>query len=280
MTILAASTPVRPPRAFEQDAARVLLFGVGIQIAMLIPSALAFALDTRLLNDINIWTKPIKFQLSLILMMGTLVVLLPLLSSEWRSSRTVRWSALVMAFSSTFEIAYITLQSARGRGSHYFVDNPVEATMYTLMGVGAVALVVVCFIFGFAIYRSAANSTGRGLHLGAALGLMLGAVLTLITASALAASAFSPDLGHWIGGVRSDANGIPLVGWSSTGGDLRASHFFATHLMQALPIVGFFADRFRPKAARRLVLLGAGLGTLLVAATFVQAALGYPFLAL
>jgi hypothetical protein len=274
------ATPASTPLAREDYAGRTLRFGIGIQLALLVPSALAYLVDTRTLNDINIWTKPIKFQLSLALLMATILVLLPLLTHAWRASRTIRWSAAAMAFASTFETAYIVVQSARGRGSHYFVEVPIEAAMYRLMGLGAVTLVAAAFIVGFAILRSSQAQENRGLRLGAAVGLMLGAVLTLVTAGALSAGAFAPEIGHWIGGDRSDASGIPLVGWSTTGGDLRVAHFFATHLMQALPMLGFLADRVWPASARGIVFGGAAFGTLAVAATFLQAAKGYPFLPL
>jgi hypothetical protein len=272
--------PIEDDANGEDRASRVLKFGIGIQLALLVPTVLAYLLDTRTLNDINIWTKPIKFQLSLVLLMVTILVLLPLLSSTWRVSRSVRWSALAMAFAGTFEIAYITVQSARGRGSHYFVEVPIEALMYSLMGLGAVVLVATAFVVGLAIHRSSQVQAPSGLRLGASLGLMLGAVLTLATAGPLSASAFAPDIGHWIGSVRSDANAVPLLGWSRTGGDLRVSHFFATHLMQALPLLGLLADRLRPASARRIVLGGSVLGTLAVVATFIQAAKGMPFLPL
>lgn len=276
----ALATPGSTQDAREDYAGRTLKFGIGIQLALLVPSALAYLVDTRTLNDINIWTKPIKFQLSLALLMATILVLLPLLSHAWRASRAIRWSAAAMAFAGTFEIAYIAVQSARGRGSHYFVEVPIEATMYSLMGLGAATLAVAAFVVGFAVLRSSHGQARQGLRLGAALGLMLGAVLTLATAGALSASAFAPEIGHWIGGVRSDASGIPLLGWSTTGGDLRVAHFFATHLMQALPIAGLLADKVRPASARGIVLASAVLGTLAVAATFLQAAKGYPFLPL
>ena len=84
--------------------------------------------------------------------------------------------------------------------------------------------------------------------------------------------------GHWVGGVRSDAGGLFLVGWSRTGGDLRVPHFFATHIMQALPLLGLALDRFRPESARTGIWIGALLSTAIVAATFVQAMSGRPFL--
>ncbi|RFU44533.1 hypothetical protein [Paraburkholderia sp. DHOC27] len=37
----------------------------------------------------------------------------------------------------------------------------------------------------------------------------------------LASMFMSMHLSHWVGGVASDANRLPLRGWSRTGGDLR-----------------------------------------------------------
>jgi hypothetical protein len=60
-----------------------------------------------------------------------------------------------------------------------------------------------------------------------------------------------------------------FFGWSLTSGDLRVSHFLATHMMQAVPIaaaliswagIGFFA--------RRMVLGFAGLWAVWVLAEF------------
>ena len=112
--------------------------------------------------------------------------------------------------------------------------------------------------------------------MGAASGLMIGAVLTLITAGVLSSGIDGP--GHWVGGIRTDASGLFLVGWSRTGGDLRVPHFFATHIMQALPLLGLALDRYRPEMARRGVWIGAAASIAIVAATFVQAASGRPFL--
>ena len=77
--------------------------------------------------------------------------------------------------------------------------------------------------------------------------------------------------GHWVGGVPTDAGGLPLFGWSRTGGDLRVPHFFATHVMQALPLLGLAADRLAPRRAVPLVWAGVGVSLLVVAATFAQA---------
>ncbi len=255
---------------------QTLLVGLAIQLALFLPSVIVAGIDDRLLNAISVWSKPIKFQLSLIVTLATLLWLLPLLSVQQLSSRLVRWAGIAVSGASTLEIFYITLQAARGRASHFNAQTPPEAMLYSLMGVGAVVLVIGCFVFGLALWRAPRQTGQDGLRLGGAVGLMLGAVATLITAGILGSGALS-DQSHWIGGIRSDANGLPLVGWSSTGGDLRVPHFFATHLMQALPILGLLADRLRLQRPLLIISLGAIGGVVVVVATFVQALAGHSF---
>jgi len=48
---------------------------------------------------------------------------------------------------------------------------------------------------------------------------------------------------HWIGGDQTDATGLPLFGWSTTGGDLRPAHFVGLHIMQILPITALTGSR-------------------------------------
>lgn len=267
-------TAARAPAALMDRAQRALIFGVALQVALLIPSLLAYGIDDRLINGVSVWAKPLKFQLSLSLMLLTLLWLLPLLPPERRATRLIRWTSVAIAFAAAGEIVYIALQAARGRASHFNSATQVETLLYQVMGVGAVTMVAGCFVIGFAIARSGARRGGEGLRLGAAVGLMLGAALTLVTAGFLS----SGESGHWVGGLPTDAGGLPLFGWSRTGGDLRVPHFFATHVMQALPLLGLAADRIAPARARAAVLAGAGLSLLVVAATFAQANLGLPFL--
>lgn len=266
-----------PARPLAEQARTITQLAIGLQVAFLIPSAIAYGLDERLLDGVSVWSKPLKFELSLIVTLATVVLLLPLLDATARASRTIRWTAAAMALAASLEIIYIVLQAARGRASHFNNATPLEETLYNLMGIGAVTLVVGAFVIGWVIWRHGRSDAGSGVRLGAAVGLMVGAVLTLITAGLLSSGTIA-EPGHWVGGIRSDADGLFLVGWSRSGGDLRVPHFFATHLMQGLPLLGLLLDRVAPGKARSGIGLATLAGIAIVAATFAQAAMGRPFL--
>jgi hypothetical protein len=242
-----------------------------------IPSVAALLVDPRQLNDVSVWDKPLKFEIALGVHLVTLALLAPLFTAAAAQTRLVRGAYLTTAFATLGELSYLVLQAARGRQSHFNFTTPLETAMYSLMGVGAVALVVCAFIIGWRIRAQTRPEIGTGLRLGAAWGLMLGAGATLVVAGIMSSGQVG-GYGHWVGGVRSDAHGLPLTGWSTTGGDLRVAHFFATHLMQALPLLGLAADRWAPRLAGRIVGGGAAFGLLVVSITFGQALLGRPLI--
>ena len=270
-------SPIAPLADPADSASRLLVVAIGIQIALLLPSLVALGIDERTLNGISVWSKPLKFQTSLIVMLATLLLLLPFIDAKARAGRGVRLAALTAAVTATGEIAYITLQAARGRASHFNTETVLEARAYDIMGVGAALLVLSGLAIGVYLLRRPAADAPKGVLLGGGWGLILGSVLTLATAFVLG-SGLIDGPGHWVGGVTSDVGGLPLFGWSRTGGDLRVPHFFATHIMQALPIAGLFLDRFAPRHLRAGMIAAALLSVAVVAGTFLQAVAGQPFI--
>lgn len=271
------TTRVRPA-----DAARTQLLAGALALAALaVPALLARWFDPRLLDGASVWDKPLKFDLSLGLHLLTLVLLLAGLDDMAATGRAghARRAAVTVTACAVAEALYITLQAARGRPSHYNRDTPLEAFLYYgAMGPGALAILAATFVLGVLLWRHADPHVPPGLRRGAALGLMLGSALTLVVVVPLS-SGMAGGLGHWVGGPRTDVAGLPLVGWATRGGDLRVPHFFATHLMQALPLAGWIADRLAPRHAIGWVHAAAAVGSGLVAFTFWQALAGQPFLA-
>ncbi|MCY1663972.1 hypothetical protein [Rhizobium sp. SL86] len=275
MPTLTRSRPALP--GIEVHAAsRVLIVAIGLSAALAVPSLAALLLDERLLNGISVWSKPLKFQASLVMMLGTLLLLLPLIESRSKTGWGVWLASLTAAVTATGEILYITLQAARGRASHFNSETPIEAMAYSIMGAGAAFLVLSSLVFGLYLLFRPATSSPRGLQLGGAWGLILGSLLTLVTAFALGSGQIDGP-GHWVGGVRTDVGGLPLFGWSRTGGDLRVPHFFATHIMQALPLAGLMLDRFAPRWTMPGLVVSALVSIAIVAATFAQAVAGRAF---
>ena len=124
------SVSLAPAQSFagtEEKTRRLLIVGIGLQLALALPSLIALFIDERVLNDISVWIKPLKFQASLTLMLVTLLLLLPLIEQRTRAGRGVWLASLVAVITASGEILYITLQAARGRASHFNDSTPIEA---------------------------------------------------------------------------------------------------------------------------------------------------------
>jgi hypothetical protein len=275
MPLDAATSAHATPHGRGATLEAIAFQAAAIMLGFAIPTLAALLLDDRQLHGVSVWDKPLKFEISLSIHLLTLGLMSRTLSAAVAATRRIRAAYLVSAFAAVGETAYIVLQAARARDSHFNFATHAEALMYAMMGLGATALVVCAFIIGLGIHRGGKPGIGGGIRYGAAWGLMLGAVGTFITAGVMSAGLIDGP-GHWVGGVHSDAHGLPLTGWSTTGGDLRVAHFFATHMMQTLPLVGWWADRWLPQRARQLVRAAAALTAIIVVFTFIQAVRGRP----
>jgi hypothetical protein len=250
------------------------LVAFALSLVLAVPSVLLPVVDSRELNGVSIWLKPIKFQLSIGLHFLTLALLLRFVTPDVRESRLVRWSMVAAIVAAAAEILYITVQAGRGRASHYNSETAWEAFAFGVMGVGAVIIVLGSLIIGaLVLFDLRKRRRATGAAFGAGIGLTLGSAGTLVVGIALGSAG-----GHWIGGDATDATGLPLLGWSTTGGDLRVPHFFATHVMQVLPVLGWIVGRIW-RGRPWLVVCPAGAAyAAMIAATFLQARAGIPFL--
>ncbi|MFM9879952.1 MAG: hypothetical protein ACKVOO_06035 [Burkholderiaceae bacterium] len=261
-----------------QSDTRWLLRGTAAAALLLLACAIAWTLDTRTLNGVSVWSKPLKFNLSFALHLLTLAWLIRHMAPVSRSGGWALLAVRTVVIATLIELLYISFQAARGRQSHFNFETQWEtAAYYALMGGAALAVVFATAVLGWLLWRHPRAGLAAGVHWGAALGLMVGSIATLVTAGALASGAVAGPV-HWVGGVHSDAAGLPLFGWSSTGGDLRVPHFFATHLTQALPLAGWLAGGL--PWARASVATAALLGIGVVVLTFSQALAGRAFIPL
>lgn len=265
--------PTLPAILAEGRARQPLLFGAGIVFLLaMLPTTAAFLLDERTVNGINVWWKPLKFQLSIALYLGTLAWLTGALAPAARQSRFLRWFAVVSVALLAYEIIYMMIQSARGVGSHFNTATPLEGLLFTLMGAAALVFTAFPAALGLAIARNPAPGLAPAYRVAVVSGLVLTAVLGIATGAALGING-----GHWVGAPASDAGGLPIFGWSREGGDLRVAHFFALHALQILPVAGWLVARRRPEATGVVALLAAAFAAF-TAYVLAEALLGRPFL--
>jgi hypothetical protein len=251
-----------------------LLVGVGFgMLFALAPTLIAAAVDERTLYGIDIWTKPLKFQASVGLYLLTLAWFWAWLPVQRRRSAGARLTRALVIATALFEVGYISLQSARGVGSHFNVATPLEAAMFNLMGLAALLLTAASALLGVWLWRAGAGPRPTPLHTAAVAGLVITGVSGIVTGMVIAAHG-----GHGVGGVNTDAAGLALFGWSRSGGDLRVAHFFAIHAMQLLPAAGWAASMLPRRAARAAVMAASVAMVTVIVLTLVQALAGEPFM--
>lgn len=245
-----------------------------LMLAMIPPTLMALVLDPRLLNGVNLWIKPLKFEISIALYVGTLAWFMSFLREHERQARRFRVWAAIAATASVIEMVWIGAAAYLGIASHFNQDNALMAAVYPMMGAMAVTLTLPSLVMGRAFLRNRAGSDNPAFHLSLGLGLILTCVLTIAVAGYM-----SSQSGHAVGGTGSDADGLKLIGWSRSGGDLRVAHFFATHAMHFVPAFGWLASKALPQSRARTAVWTFSLAFVgFIAFALAQAILGLPFL--
>jgi len=250
----------------------VLWTGTLVMVLMLALAGVVWTVDKRLIGEVSVWAKPMRFALSLALHMATLALIVSLLGRGWRTGTLLALVAAACAFASLGEMVYIIAQAARQQASHFNLATPFTRAMYSAMAAGAAVITLSAAVVGIAAFADREAEMAPGLRLAVLLGLVGGAVLTLLTAFTIG-SRLSPYEGlHPAGGAR-----MVVTGWSLVVGDLRVAHFLATHMIQVIPLVGLIATRSLPPAvAMGAVCLAAVGWTGLVLVAYQQALAGRP----
>lgn len=272
-------------RGWHQPLAYFALAMAGLAVA----SIVGLLVDGRIINGAPGWAKPLKFSVSFALYALTLAWMTAQIPRpRWR--RTAWWAGTVMVMVSVLEMAGITLQVVRGTMSHFNNSTPFDSTLFSVMGALIAVLYLATLAVGVALLRSPLRDATFtwALRLGvliAVAGLSVGFLMLQATPEQLAQGEAAQYSGAHGVGVPDGGPGLPLVGWSTTGGDLRIGHFIGMHGLQMLPLLAMLLSlpsiRRRSSDATRLqvVLLAAGLYAGVVALTVWQALRGQALLA-
>ena len=220
----------------------------GAAMLVLAPlAALGVLVDDRTLGGAPIWLKPFKFAASFVLYSFTTAWLVSRLRARQRLASA---TATVIAAASAIEMAIIVGQAARGRQSHFNNTTPLDGALFSVMGATIAVLwlanlvLVVLLLRERSLDRPLATSLCLGLGV-ALVGMAIGFLMIVPTPAQIAAQdrgEVTFDGAHSVG-VPDGGPGLPITGWSTTGGDLRVPHFVGMHALQVLPLLGVALTR-------------------------------------
>ena len=97
--------------------------------------------DQRRLDGVAVWVKPAKFSASFLVHFATLAIIVNLMSPENKKLRIVAGVGWLLAVVFVAEMTYLFFQAAQGQHSHFNETTAFHSAMYSLVGVGAVALI-------------------------------------------------------------------------------------------------------------------------------------------
>ncbi|MFI1813607.1 hypothetical protein ACH414_25050 [Streptomyces sp. NPDC020422] len=245
--------------------------------------------DDRVLVGAPIWAKPFKFSVSFVAYGLTLAWMLSLLPTA-RARRVGWWAGTVLTLASLTEMVLITTQVVRGKQSHFNSATPFDAALFQAMGVTVVVLWLAALVIAALLLRARIldRATAWAVRLSsfvALAGAAIGFVMVRPTPEQLAQEE-PATLGAHSVGVPDGGPGMPLTGWSTTGGDLRIAHFFGMHALQLIPLLLLALSALAPRFARladdrirlRLVLVASAAYTAVFALVTWQALRGQPLL--
>jgi hypothetical protein len=235
--------------------------------ALAVVCAISWAIDLPPIGGAHPAIKPLKFAVSIAILLGSMHFVLAALAVDARAKAVIAWA---LAGTMVIEMTLIAIQALRGEASHFNVKTPGDALVWRVMA-GAIV------VASLALLATAVLASIRPLALPPRLAVAVQVGLWLLLLVAISGFAMGGRGAHSVGGADGGA-GLAITGWSRTHGDLRVPHFFALHGLQALPLVAIGLERLPwSERARWLGLAACALAWVAASiGTLVQALAGRP----
>ena len=220
---------------------------VGYGLLMLLGWVLTYAwsfTDSRLIRDVGVWVKPMKFMASTALFALTCVWVLKIANSTIDQLQVFNWIVVLIVVTSLFEVVYISYQASQASASHYNISDPLHAFMFGLMAIAAIGLTVSQAWMAWEIWKEQRHMVISTTTWGVIIGLALTFVLSTVS-------------GFMLGGNQPPSGqGLPIVGWHFYK-DIRPAHFLGVHAQQLIPIGGLMAVKFLGSYATAGLVMGS-----------------------
>jgi hypothetical protein len=185
--------------------------------------------DHRQLMGINLWTKPIKFALSIAIYSLTWPLFLQYLPFERAKKRFINFSV----FALSFEMVCIATQAARGQLSHYNITGIYNSLVFNSMGIVIVLQTLFALYIGSLFFKVKAGQMPAALLWSIRLGIIIAGVFAFV------GGIMAYRMAHTVG-ASDGGPGLPFFNWSRMAGDLRIAHFMGLHALQIVPLFAFF----------------------------------------
>ncbi|GAB3839799.1 hypothetical protein [Hymenobacter jeollabukensis] len=230
-----ATTPTRPAAWLRvlHGCQPALAWAGWLHLGLLLACLVLWTLDGRTVTGLNVWIKPAKFSLSGLIYLWTLAWLLADVPAA--GQRAARRIGRLVALSMVVEMACIVLQAARGTTSHFNIGSAFDGAVFQLMGIFiGINTVAIVWALGL-VFRQRPFGSAAWVW-----GIRLGLLVFLV--GSVVGGVMAGRLAHTVGAADGGA-GLPILGWSTRHGDLRAAHFLGLHALQALPLAGWLLGR-------------------------------------
>lgn len=261
---------------------RPLLLLTGLMLITALAMLIMVAVDPQVITGRNGWIKPFKFAVSLAIYAPTLAWLIGQVR-RWR--RLADIAGVIAVIGLLVEMVIIIGAAAVGTTSHFNVSTPLSAALWSVMGLSIVVVWMMTLLVGLGLFRRPDSDPARALAVrgGVVLAIVgMGLALLMTSPTAEQLNDFQGIAGAHAVGVPDGGPGLPLLGWSTTGGDLRIPHFVGMHAVQALPLtlimIELLSGRFRrllfPTVRLQLIMVATVTFTAALALLTVQALIG------
>jgi hypothetical protein len=254
------------------DWHRPLMYLAGLMAVTGVVSVVGLIVDDRTLAGAPVWLKPLKFAISI----GVYTVTWAwMMSLQQRPRRWMRRAGTTVAVLLIVEMTVIVGQAVRAEPSHFNNTSLPELILFQLMGASIATVWVLNIAQGVVLLRErlAERPVAWAIRLGALIALCGMAVAFFMVfptsdqADAFANGTTPTAIGAHSVGTVDGGPGLPIVGWSTTGGDLRAPHFVGIHAMQFLPLLAMALGaaarrwpRLRTESVRTRLVAAAAVG--------------------
>lgn len=254
----------------RNNTTTALVWTIYFQLMLMAVLLILLPFDTVQVDGRHRLIKPLNFTVSMAAYLAVVVILLDYLRASVWWKKVISWGISICILTA---ITCITMQAARGTTSHFNNATPFDSAISLLMDIVDPlnsVFVFVLLIFALQSKYDASPPTQLGIVFGIIIFLAGGVIGGLMVVQ-----------GQSVVGVGPGGPGLPVVNWSTKGGDLRVAHFLGIHALQILPIAGWLIGQLqgsgmsmRAKLAQ-VVAVSAGY-VLLMGFVFLQALNGVP----